>query len=269
MVEQGSLVGDYRIENVLGEGAMGVVYRAVRESDGAEVALKMIRPELAGDDAYRDRFAHEARAAAEIRHKHLVPVVDSGVADGRPYLATAYVAGETLESRIEQGPLSFAEILPIARGLAAALDALHGAGVVHRDLKPSNVMLDEDSTVLLTDFGLAKGRAYTVLTRTGQVLGTLDYLAPELLLGKPATPASDIYGLGGVVYHCLTGGPPFAGKGVFELGFALLEERPPSPCPDPLGWAVLQALEKDPAQRPPSAAGYVTMLAVAAGEWAE
>src|SRR5205085_10034952 len=141
----------------------------------------------------------------------------------------------------------------------AGLDALHAAGLVHRDVKPANVLFDENGRALLTDFGLAKGPAYTVLTRTGQIVGTLDYLAPELIRGGPASPATDVYALGCLAYECATGQPPFAGKSIFGLSSAILDQDPDDPCtlrpdmPAAMGWAVLQALAKDPAERPPTA----------------
>jgi serine/threonine protein kinase len=257
-------LGPFRIEGVLGEGAMGVVYRATRDDGGATVALKVLRRELAGDETYRRRFVHEARAAREVASEHLVPILEAGEIDGRPYLASAFVEGETLEGRIRgRGPLPTAATVGVAADLSTALDALHEAGLVHRDVKPSNVLLTAAGSALLTDFGLAKGRAYTLLTRAGQVLGTLDYLAPEIIRGEAATPASDLYSFGCVVYDCLAGRPPFVGKGRFELGLAHLEEKPEAPCEEPLGWAVLQALEKDAAKRPPTAVAYVTMLRAA------
>ena len=258
-------VGPYRLEGELGSGGTGVVYRAVHD-DGEIVALKVLRSELAGDETFRKRFLREARAAQEVVDPHLVPVVDLGEADGRPYLASEFVEGGSLAARLAAGPLVQDELLRVAAGVAAGLDALHRAGLVHRDVKPANIMLDDDGGARLTDFGLAKGRAYTVLTRSGQVLGTLDYMPPEAIKGEEATPASDVYSLGCVVYECVAGKPPFAGKGMFEIGMAHLEEEPPEPCPAPLGWAVLQALRKDPADRPPTATAYSTMLRVAARE---
>jgi serine/threonine protein kinase len=260
-------VGPYRIEGVLGEGAMGVVYRAVREDDGSTVALKLLRPELAGDETYRRRFVHEARAAREVVGEHLVPILEAGEIEGFEYLAVAFIDGETLERRIrERGVLAAGETVGIAADLSSALHVLHEAGLVHRDVKPSNVLLATDGSALLTDFGLAKGSAYTLLTKKGQVLGTVDYLAPEIVRGEPATPASDLYGLGCVLYHCLAGKPPFGGRGLFEVGLAHLEQEPRPPCDGPLGWAVLQALEKDPARRPPSAVAYASLLRVALRE---
>jgi len=215
-LEPGGHLGPFRLESVLGEGGMGIVFLAVREEDGQRVALKVLKRELTHDETYRKRFVHEARAAGEVRNKHLVPVLDAGEADGRSYLAVDYVSGRTLEQRIEaEGKLPIPDITRITSEVAAGLDALHNNELVHRDIKPSNIMLDEQGTALLTDFGLAKGRAYTVLTKPGQVMGTLDYLAPELIKGRPATPASDVYALGCVVFECLAGKAPFAEKSVF------------------------------------------------------
>ncbi|MGH2661230.1 MAG: serine/threonine-protein kinase [Actinomycetota bacterium] len=271
-LEPGGHLGHFRLESVLGEGGMGIVFLAVRQEDGQRVALKVLKRELTHDETYRKRFVHEARAAGEVRNKHLVPVLDAGEADGRSYLAVDYVSGRTLEQRIEEeGKIPLPEIVRVTSEVAAGLDALHSHELVHRDIKPSNIMLDEQGTALLTDFGLAKGRAYTVLTKPGQVMGTLDYLAPELIKGLPATPASDIYALGCVVYECLAGKAPFAEKSVFQVGIAHLEEEPPDPttgrddATEGLAWAVLRALEKDPASRPPTATAYAQMISLAAG----
>ncbi len=270
-LQVGDKLGPYRIEDMLGEGGMGIVFRAVRESDGATVALKVLKDELRRDSVYQRRIAHEQRAAREVEHRHLVPIYDAGEVDGRQYLVMQYVPGRSLGDRIKaEGPLPLDEVLSVAAGVASGLGALHDHGLVHRDVKPSNVLIGVDGRTLLTDFGLAKGRAYTVLTKPGQVMGTLDYLAPELIRGEPAGPASDIYALGCLVFECLAGKAVFSGKGKLAVGIAHLEEQPPDPCenrvdvPSSLSWAVLQALEKDPARRPPSATAYATMLRVAA-----
>jgi serine/threonine-protein kinase len=266
----GDALGPYRIDAVLGEGAVGVVYRAAG-ADGQAVALKVLRAELAVDPVYERRFLHEARAAAGIRHRHLVPVLAAGQADGHRYLAVAYVSGRTLGDRIEaEGPLGLDELLRLASEVGAGLDALHEQGLVHRDVKPDNILLDESGSAALTDFGLAKGPAYTVLTKAGQAVGTLDYMAPELLRGVEASPASDVYSLGCVVFECIAGAPPFAGKSLFEVGSAHLAEQPPDPLksrpdlPAGLSWVVPQALAKDPSDRPRTATMYAHMLRLAA-----
>jgi serine/threonine protein kinase len=267
----GDTLGPYHLEGVLGEGGMGIVFRAVRYPAGETVALKVLKKSLARDETFKRRFVHEGRAAQEVNHKHLVPIVDSGEVEGRQYLAVAYVRGRTLGERIkDEGPLPVEDVLDITAGVGSGLDALHDRGLFHRDVKSANVLLDEDGNALLTDFGLAKGWAYTVLTRVGQVLGTLDYLAPELIRGERATTSTDLYALGCLVFECLTGDPPFAGKPMYEVGLAHIEEPPPDPSairpelPAVLSWATLQALEKDPARRPTSATAYATMLRVAA-----
>jgi len=155
--------------------------------------------------------------------------------------------------------------------VASGLDALHAGGIVHRDVKPSNVIIDEAGSAYLTDFGLAKGRAYTVLTKPGMVMGTLDYLAPEMLRGSVATGASDIYALGCVTFECTAGRAPFADTSMFDLASAHLNLEPPDPCadradaPEGLSWAILQALAKEPDKRPPTATAYAHLISFAAG----
>jgi len=269
-LESGDSLGDYRLEAVLGEGGMGLVFRATR-GNGEVVALKVLKSEFIEDDVFNQRFAQEARAAAEVHHPNLVPIIDAGEADGRVYLAVRYAEGGTLEDRLYQrgGRLAIDETVRLASELAAGLDALHAAGLVHRDIKASNIVFDAEGHGMLTDFGLAKGRAYTVLTRPGQVLGTLDYLAPELVKGERATPASDTYALGCAVYECLTSKTPFGDKTLFQIGLAHLEEEPPdlstlrAEVEPELGRAVVAALEKDPAARPSSAGAYAAILQAA------
>lgn len=269
----GARLGAYRLEGRLGEGAVGVVFRAVRDPSGEVIALKVLRPELSGDETFRKRFAHEARAASEVHHRHLVPIVDAGEVDGRWYVAVAHVEGRSLERMLaDEGPMPIPAAIRLVAHVGSGLDALHRAGIVHRDVKPSNVMLDASGAAAITDFGLAKGRAYTVLTKPGQVLGTLDYLAPELLRGGEATPASDIYALGCLAYECVAGRAPFADTSIVELATAHLTRDPPDPCaerpnaPPDLSWAILQALAKEPERRPPTATAYGHMLAFAEGK---
>jgi len=268
-LQPGDAFGVYLIDQPLGEGGMGIVFRAVRE-DGAVVALKVLKPGLVADEHATRRFAREARAAAEVVHPHLIDVLEAGAVDGTGFLAMRYVAGASLDDRIyERGPLPIADTARIAADVASALDALHAAGFVHRDVKPSNILLDEERGALLTDFGLAKRKDYSMLTTPGQMLGTLDYIAPELLRGAEPGPASDLYALGCVVFECLAGTPPFGGRNVFEVGMAHLGNRPADPCegrddaPPELSRHVLAALAKRPEERPPSATAYADLLLAA------
>jgi eukaryotic-like serine/threonine-protein kinase len=266
----GSMVGSYRLEEFLGQGAVAVVFRAVRETDGAVVALKVLKDKLAADATYQRRFVHEARAASAVQDPHLVPILEAGDAGGKHYLAQAFIPGRSLAERLEvERQLPVDEVLGIAAQAGAGLDALHRAGLVHRDIKPSNIMLDAQGRAMVTDFGLAKGPAYTVLTSPGQVMGTLDYLAPELIKGGAGSAASDLYAFGCVIYECIAGQPPFADRGLFQVAMAHLNEQPPDPCvgrvdlPPQLSTAVLQALAKDPAQRPPTATAFSHLLNIA------
>ena len=268
-LQVGDSLGAYRVESVLGEGGMGKVFGARRE-DGTQVALKILKPELAGDYVFQHRFSQEARAAAEVHNEHLVPIFEAAEADGIHYLAVAFLPGGSLADRLAaEGTLSAADASQVIADIALGLDALHGAGIVHRDVKPGNVLFDADGTAKLTDFGLAKGRAYTVLTQPGQVIGTLDYLAPELIRGEPATPSSDVYALGCVAYECVVGAAPFAEKTFFEIGLAHLEEAPVDPrekrpeLPPALAAAILATLEKEPGSRPASAAAFADLLSAA------
>ena len=262
----GDELGDYVLEERLGEGGMGLVFRATRRSDSASVAVKVMKAELVDDETSHRRFVHEARAAADVQHEFLVPIYEVGDVDGRQFLVVAYVPGPTLEERIRtEGALATEEAARVARAIGSALDALHEHEIVHRDVKAANVLFRDD-TPLLTDFGLAKGSSYTVLTKPGAVIGTLEYMAPELIKGAPATPASDIYALGCLVYQCIAGKTPFGDRSVFEVGIAHLDEEPPSPTDVPaLSAAVLAALRKEPTERPTSGVEYAASIERAAG----
>jgi serine/threonine-protein kinase len=264
---EGERVGPFRLERLLGEGGTATVYLAVREPDGERVALKLAKAEFAESEVLRRRFVHEARAAAAVRHPNLVRIVDAGEEAGRQWLAVELVRGRSLDERLRaEGPLALDDVLRVAHDVAAALDALHAAGLVHRDVKPSNVMLRAGGDAVLADFGLARGPDFTVLTRPGQVVGTLDYLAPELIRGEAATVASDVYALGCTLYACVAGHAPFAGRSFLELGAAHLGEQPPDPgagrddWTPALGRALLGALAKDPAARPPRASAFAAVL---------
>ena len=246
---------------------MGVVWLARDQRDSSEVALKLLRPELSADEVYGRRFLREARIAAEVDHPNLVTIRDAGEAGGWAYIAARHVDGPTLAELLrDRGPLSVEEVVGIVGDVAAGIDALHRSGLVHRDVKPSNVLVDGKGRAALTDFGLATGPAYTVLTRPGQLVGTVDYLAPELIAGAPAGTPADIYSLGCVAFACLAGAAPFAGRRAFETTVAHLGEEPRNPCaerddtPEGLGPVVLTALAKEPGERPASARAYALSL---------
>jgi serine/threonine-protein kinase len=265
----GDAVGGYRLERELGRGAMGVVFLAVAPS-GERVALKLLREELSENDDFVRRFMREARVAAEVEHAHLVPVLEAGEDGGRHFLAVEFVAGGTLRRRLDaDGPLGLDELRRLSRHVGTALDALHAAELVHRDVKPENVMLDESGSALLVDYGLAKGPAYTVLTKPGQVMGTPAYLAPELVDGGEASPASDLYALGCVLHEAVSGRPPFVGGNVFELLMAHVTREPPDPCADrddlpaEVGRVLAHALAKEPGARPTTGRMLAQMLAAA------
>jgi len=267
--QPGARVGPYVLEGVLGEGSMGIVFRASHD-DGSVVALKVLRPELSGDEAYRRRFEREGRIASSLTHPHLVEVVDAGRAGGWTYLASRYVAGESLAERLErEGPLPVDAVVQIAGEVGTALDTLHASDLVHRDVKPSNVMLAE-SGAELTDFGVARATADSVLTAPGRVVGTVDYLAPEVIRGETAEPPADVYALGCMLYECLTGTPPFGSRPFAEAAVAHVSEEPPDPSPTRRDlprqfWTALRhGLAKDPADRPPTATAYALMLRVSA-----
>jgi len=262
-------IGDYHLEQILGEGAAGVVYLAVRNTDGLVVALKVFRRRMTSDPQNRRRITHEARTAANMNHPNLLPIVEEGEVDGEVFLALEYAPGGTLEGLIASRRLSVDETVDIARDVCDGLSALHTAGIIHRDVKPSNIVFRKNGAAALTDFGLVKGEGYTALTQVGRVLGTLGYLAPELINGSPASPASDLYSLSCVLYSCLAGRPPFETARVYELAFAHLNEIPADirdfrpDAPADLAAVLSQGLAKDPSLRPPTAIAYAILLKAA------
>ena len=267
----GEAVGAYRIQSLIAQGGMGHVYLATGPS-GDDVALKMLKRDLLPDSVARRRFAREADIAMRVDHPHVVPVLDVGEHDGIPYLAQRYVKGGTLADKIDrEGPLRAADAVAICTDVAGGLDALHVCGLVHRDLKPANILLDEREIAFITDFGLAKDHAGSVLTRPGQALGSLDYMAPEQIQADTVGPATDVYGLGCVMFTCLCGVPPFADRHGTAVLWAHLRDTPDNPVahrpeiPDALGEAVLRALEKEPEDRPQTATEYALLLQAAVG----
>ena len=224
----GTTLAGYRLEEVIGRGGMGVVYRARHALLERTVALKLLSPEAAADEEFRERFVRESRMAAALEHPHVVPVYDAGEADGLCYIAMRYVDGTDLGRALErQGPLEPERALSIAGQIGSALDAAHERSIVHRDVKPANVLLD-DHGAYLSDFGLTKHiSSQTRLTAHGLFVGTIDYMPPEQIEGNRLDPRSDVYAFGCVLYHMLTGTPPFQRDSAVSLMYAQLRDRPP------------------------------------------
>jgi serine/threonine protein kinase len=268
---RGQRVGPYAIEELVGTGGMGRVYKAVAP-DGEYVALKVVKRDIARDAVFRRRFDRESKMMQRISHPHVVPVLDSGEHEDIPWLAQRFIHGGTLGDKIERdGPLEVEYAVRVCLWVAAGLDAVHAEGLVHRDMKPGNILLDKEGTAYITDFGLAKDHKASVLTRPGQALGSLDYMAPEQIRSDEVSPATDVYALGCVMYECLCGSPPFADRQGMRVLWAHLQDEPPDICvarpglPADLGATVRMALEKDPAKRPPTATAYARMVLIASG----
>ena len=266
----GTTIGPYRVEAVLGLGGMGRVYRA-SGADGVAVALKIVKADLASDQIFRRRFDREARIAREVRHPHVVPVLDVGEHNGMPYLAQKLIGAGTLEDRLKaSGTIDLAETVRVCSEVASGIDALNTAGLIHRDIKPANILFDEEGTAYITDFGLAKDTQGSVLTRPGQALGSLDYMSPEQIRAEQVSAATDVYALGCVMCECLTGAPPFADRRGMHVLWAHLQDDPPNPCagsstvPAEVGATILRALEKNSAKRPQSAGEFARLLEAAA-----
>lgn len=274
-VAPGGTFGRYTIESRLGSGGSGVVYLALDPTLGRKVALKLLSPALAVDPDFRARFAAEARSAAALDHPHILPVYGAGEQDGQLYLAMRYVPGFDLGTLIaREGTLPLARMVRLLTQIAAALDAAHASGLVHRDVKPTNVLIAAGEHSYLADFGLARPTTpYTSgLTRPGQLVGSVDYLAPELLAGTPASPRSDVYALACLAVECLTGTPPFRRDSELATLYAQANDSVPqlstlhAGLPLGLDPVVQRALAKRPEQRYSSATEFATALATAGAE---
>jgi len=247
----------YRIDSRVGRGGMGVVYRATDLSLDRTVALKVLDDELAKDPDFRRRFVTESKLAASLDHPNVIPIYAAGECDGMPYIAMRYVGGEDLRAVLRTaGRLEPARAARMVVQLASALDAAHEAGLVHRDVKPANVLVAKDDHVYLTDFGLTKRvAADTEATKTGVVLGTLNYMAPEQIRGQAIGPFTDVYSLGCMIVHLLTGEVPFPVEADEAKLWAHVAEPPPRPSErvDGLGDAfdpvVARAMGKRPEDR--------------------
>jgi serine/threonine-protein kinase len=249
---------------------MGVVFEGVADGE-KPVAIKVVTTELSQDEVFVRRFRREVAAAQKISHAHVVPVLGAGEEGGLPYLVQELIPGGSLHDRIvSAGKLDLATTIALLSGPAEGIDELHASGLVHRDIKPANILLNGDRAYV-TDFGLAKDSQASNLTRPGQALGSLDYMAPEQIRGEEVSAATDIYALGCMIHECLTGTPPFGGRPSMRVLFAHLQETPPDLADSVPGMtpavskAINRALEKEPEDRPNTASGYIKSIARAAG----
>jgi serine/threonine-protein kinase len=257
MTKQGESISHYRVLEKLGEGGMGVVYKAEDQRLHRFVALKFLPDKLLDDDTARRRFDAEARAASALDHPNICSIYDVGQTDdGHHYLALAYCEGETLRSRMARGPMNTNEAVDVGRQLADGLAAAHAKGIVHRDVKPANIMVRPDGLVKILDFGVAKLQDDVAdITRTSTTVGSPSYMSPEQVQGRDITPRADVWSLGVVLYELLSGRRAFAGRGVSAVMYSILNEEPaplrglrPELAPQ-LCAIVEKALEKRPGRR--------------------
>jgi serine/threonine protein kinase len=265
-VEAGTLSGRYETGDKLGSGGMSNVYKATDRILERTVAVKILAEHLSDDERFVARFKREALAVARLIHPNIVQVYDTGVDDGRHYIVMEYVEGRSGAQILQrQGPIETESAAEIGIEACAGLDYAHRRGIIHRDVKPGNLMISGgpvgggEMTVKLTDFGIARAIEQTRITQVGSVVGTAAYLSPEQVRGEEATPATDVYALGVVLYQFLTGRLPYEGSSLAELAVRQQNESPLPPStyndevPDPFGAAVLRALEGDPRRRYASA----------------
>jgi ABC-type phosphate transport system substrate-binding protein/predicted Ser/Thr protein kinase len=244
-------IGGYPVHGVLGDGGMGRVYLCSRPGDGSPVAVKVVRPEYAGDREFRRRFEQEVETARRVRGPYTVPVLDADVRAEQPWLATAFVPGPSLQQAVERdGPQRPAAVLLLVSEVAEALRAIHAAGVVHRDLKPANVIVSPSGPKVI-DFGIARATEVTSITATGVTPGTPAYMAPEYIRSGQVTPAGDVFSLGVLANFAATGRMAFGGGGDMAVPYRILQEPPDlTGCPEPVRAVVSRCLDKDPLRRP-------------------
>ncbi len=259
----GNKLGPYDVMAPLGAGGMGEVWRARDTRLGRDVALKVLPAGSLGDESARARLLHEARLASRLNHPNVCTVHEVGEAEGQTYVAMELVAGESLSARIANGALPLEQVLRYGGQMADALAHAHGHGIVHRDLKSANVVITPDGRAKVLDFGLAKGltgaelaEATTISKGTssgfGEVMGTLPYMAPEQLHGRPADTRSDLWALGVVLHEMVSGRRPFQGRTAFELSSAILGGAPaklPTTVPPGLRGVIERCLAKEPGER--------------------
>jgi hypothetical protein len=258
-LEKGTELAGYRVEGILGQGGMGVVYEATQLSLDRTVALKLLAANLGDDPAFRERFRREGLLQAAIDHPNIVTVYEAGNTDQGLFLAMRLVRGPNLKDMILARELDAGRSLRILTPIADALDVAHGQGLIHRDIKPQNILVSGRDHAYLADFGLTKAPGEKSLTKTGQFVGTLDYISPEQIRGKPASSKSDIYALAAVLYECLTGVVPYAKDSEAAVLYAHMSDEPPSvtdarpELPAGLDAVIRKAMAKDPEERHGSA----------------
>jgi YVTN family beta-propeller protein len=273
----GSTFAGHRIEEVIGSGGMGVVYRARHLALERERALKVVAPKLSADERFRERFKRESRLAAQVEHPNVIPVHHAGEERGQLYLAMRLVDGVDLRSLVEaSGPLDPAHAVRVLTGIAAGLDAAHAGGLVHRDVKPANVLIERDGDaerVFLTDFGISRlATSAESLTATGEFFGSVDYVAPEQIEGEPLDRRTDVYALGGILHFVLTAQPPFPRDTELAKLFAHANAPPPRPSeavpglPPAIDDVIAKAMAKRPEDRYGSAGELAAAAAAALGE---
>jgi serine/threonine-protein kinase len=269
----GEQIAGYQLQEQIGRGGMAVVYRALDLRLGRQVALKVLAPHLGEDEAFRQRFMRESRAAAGVDHPHIIPVFEAGEADGLLFIAMRYVSYGDLRMLIDrEGKLSTPRAAAVTAQVASALDAAHARGLIHRDVKPGNVLLAEvggsgSDHVYLSDFGLSKhSLAASTLTAAGQFMGTLDYVSPEQIQGHPADGRADQYALACTAVEMLSGSPPFRRDETMALMWAQLEAPPPPltdrrpDLPPAVDAVISRALAKHPADRYPTCMAFASAL---------
>jgi serine/threonine protein kinase len=272
-LEPGAEIANYRVQSLIARGGMGVVYRALDMQLSRPVALKLLAPELAANEKFRQRFVRESRLAASVDHPNILPIYGAGEWSGLLYIAMRYVRGTDVKAELDRrGALPLPEALRILTDTAAALDAAHAAGLVHRDVKPGNILLSDDRVdghrhVYLTDFGLTKrATSATGVTTAGHFLGTLDYVAPEQIRGEDVDSMADVYALACVAYTLFSGHPPFDHEEdsaqlwahMFEEPPRLSQERPEVPAAVTFG--LLRGMAKERENRPASCGALIAMM---------
>ena len=231
-LELPSRIGDYELEEEIGRGGMGIVYRATKISIGQTVAIKMILKGEFASESDRQRFQAEAIAVSKLSHSNIIPIYEIGEHQGRSFFCMQLVQGQSLSERLASGPMPPRRAAAVLAEVSDAISYAHKQGILHRDLKPSNILLDDDGKAYVVDFGLAKiAESRTSLTRSGAVLGTPSYMSPEQAAGARGQVgiATDVYSLGAILYHMLTGHPPFLGSSPVETVLMVLEQDPIAP----------------------------------------